>query len=108
MLSFYGLDRLLAEQAEKSCFDTDYIAAFNTRLDEILQHGRQEYEADKERLEKYGASFERALLNRVEKYRGSCLSPTLHFAVGNKALRTDIPAGLIHIDRYHLQRFGNR
>ena len=64
-------DRNVAEQAEKSCFDTDYIAAFNTRLDEILQHGRQEYEADKERLEKYGASFERALLNRVEKYRGN-------------------------------------
>ena len=64
-------DRNVAEQAEKSCFDTDYIAAFNTRLDEILQHGRQEYKADKERLEKYGASFERALLNRVEKYRGN-------------------------------------
>lgn len=62
-------DRNVAEQAGKSCFDIDYIAAFHVRLDEILEHGWQEYEADKERLEKYGASFERALLNRIEKYR---------------------------------------
>jgi len=52
-------------------FDADYIAAFNSCLDEILQHGWQEYEADKEKLEKYGASFERALLNRVGTYRGN-------------------------------------
>ncbi len=64
-------DRNMMEQVEKAYFDTDYIATFNTRLDEILQHGWQEYEADKERLEKYGASFERALLNRVEKYRSN-------------------------------------
>ena len=64
-------DRNIAEQAGKVCFDKDYIVAFNTRLDEILQHGWQEYEADKVRLEKYGASLERALLNRVEKYRGN-------------------------------------
>ena len=64
-------DRNLAEQAGKSCFDADYIAAFEIRLDEILQHGWQEYEVDKKRLEKYGASFERALLNRMEKYRGN-------------------------------------
>ena len=64
-------ERNMAEQAEKSCFDEDYIASFNSRLDEILQHGWQEYEEDKERLEKYGASFEKALLNRVEKYRGN-------------------------------------
>jgi hypothetical protein len=55
----------------KSCFDADYIAAFNSRLDKILQHGWQEYEADKEKLEKYGAPFERALLTRVEKYRSN-------------------------------------
>ena len=61
----------VAEQAGKSCFDTDSIVTFNTRLDEILWYGWQEYEADRERLEKYGASFERALLNRVEKYRGN-------------------------------------
>ena len=64
-------DRNLAEQEGKTCFNADYIAAFNTKLDEILQHGWQEYEADKERLKKYGAPFERALLNRVEKYRGN-------------------------------------
>ena len=62
-------DRNMTEQADKSRFNMDYIAAFNTRLDEILQHGWQEYEADKERLKKYGASFEQALLNRVDKYR---------------------------------------
>ena len=62
-------DRNVAEQAGKSCFDMDYIAAFHTRLDEILEHGWQEYEADMERLEKYGASFEHALLNRIGKYR---------------------------------------
>ena len=64
-------DRNLTEQEGKTCFNADYIAAFNTKLDEILQHGWQEYEADKERLKKYGAPFERALLNRVEKYRGN-------------------------------------
>ena len=64
-------DRNVAEQTEKSCFDADYIAAFNSRLDKILQHGWQEYEADKEKLEKYGAPFERALLTRVEKYRSN-------------------------------------
>ncbi len=32
-------DRNVAEQAEESCFDADYIAAFNSRLDKILQHG---------------------------------------------------------------------
>ena len=62
-------DRKMAEEADNSRFDANYIADFNTRLDEILQHGWQEYEADKERLEKYGASFEQALLNRVDKYR---------------------------------------
>ena len=64
-------DRNVAEKAGKSCFDKDYIAAFYSRMEEILQHGWQEYEADKERLEKYGASFEKALLNRIEKYRGN-------------------------------------
>ena len=64
-------DRNLAEQAGKSCFDADYIAAFYAGLDEILQHGWREYEADKERLKKYGAPFERALLTRVKKYQGN-------------------------------------
>ena len=64
-------DRKLAKQAGKFCFDEDYIVAFNTKLDEILQHGWQEYEADKKRQEKYGAPFEQALLRRMEKYRGN-------------------------------------
>ncbi len=64
-------DRNIAEQAGKNRFGYVYITAFNLRLDDILQHGWQEYDADKERLEKYGASFERALLNRVDKYRGN-------------------------------------
>ena len=62
-------DRKLAEDAGKSRFEKGYVDAFNSRLDEIIQHGWQEYEADKEKLEKYGASFERALLTRIEKYR---------------------------------------
>ena len=61
-------DKNVAEQAGKSRFDADYIAAFYTKLHTIMQHGWQEYETDKERMEKYGASFERALLNRMEKY----------------------------------------
>ena len=64
-------DRNVAEEAGRSCFAPKDIAAFNNGLDRILQHGWQEYEADKKRLEKYGASFERALLNRVEKYRSN-------------------------------------
>ena len=39
------------------------------KKDAILQHGWKEYEADKERMQKYGAPFEQALLNRIEKYR---------------------------------------
>lgn len=62
-------DRKQAEDAEKSCFEKEYVDAFNFRLDAIIQHGWQEYEADKEKLEKYGASFEKALLNRIEEYR---------------------------------------
>lgn len=62
-------DRNIAEKAMVTCFEPKYIASFNTRLDEILKHGWQEYETDKVRLEKYGAQFEQALLKRVEKYR---------------------------------------
>jgi hypothetical protein len=62
-------DQKQAKDAEKSCFEKEYVDAFNTRLDAILRHGWQEYEADKERLKKYGAPFERALLSRIEEYR---------------------------------------
>ena len=62
-------DRNIAKEAMETCFAPDYIVDFYARLDEILKHGRKEYEADKVRLEKYGASFEQALLNRIEEYR---------------------------------------
>jgi len=64
-------DRNIAAEAGKTCFDKAYIESFYLRLDEIQRLGWQEYEADKVRLEKYGASFERALLNRIEKYRAN-------------------------------------
>ena len=60
-----------AEKAGKTCFEPEFIAAFNARMDHILKHGWKEYEVDKARMEKYGASFECALLNRIEKYRGN-------------------------------------
>ena len=64
-------DRNEAKKEGKKSFERKYITAFNTTLDEILKHGWQEYEADKERLQKYGAPFERALLVRLEKYRSN-------------------------------------
>ena len=62
-------DRKQEEAAGKICFEKEYVNAFNSRLDAILQHGWQEYEADKEKLKKYGAPFESALLRRIEEYR---------------------------------------
>ncbi len=62
-------DRNLAVDANKSGFEKEYVEAFHSRLDAILHHGWQEYEADKEKMKKYGAPFERALLNRIEEYR---------------------------------------
>ncbi len=64
-------DRKQAKAAEKLCFEKEYVDAFNSRLDAILKHGWQEYEADKEKLEKYGAPFERALLSRIAEYRSN-------------------------------------
>ena len=64
-------DQKQAKNAEKACFEKEYVDAFNTRLNAILQHGWQEYETDKGKLEKYGAPFERALLNRIEEYRSN-------------------------------------
>ena len=64
-------DRTMAKEAEKPCFEKAYVEAFNMRLDAILHHGWQEYEADKERLKNYGAPFEQSLLNRMEKYRNN-------------------------------------
>ena len=64
-------DRKQAKEEEKTCFEKEYVDAFNSRLDAILRHGWQEYEADKEKLEKYGAPFERALLSRIAEYRSN-------------------------------------
>lgn len=64
-------DRKQAKEEGNTCFEKEYVDAFNSRLDEILQHGWQEYEADKEKLEKYGAPFERALLKRIAEYRNN-------------------------------------
>ena len=62
-------DRNQAKEAGKNCFEKVYVDAFDSRLNKILLHGWQEYEADKDQLEKYGAPFEKALLNRIAKYR---------------------------------------
>ena len=64
-------DRKQAKEEEKACFEKEYVDAFNSRLDAILRHGWQEYEAGKEKLEKYGAPFERALLSRIAEYRSN-------------------------------------
>ena len=50
----------------KESFDCSYIGQFHKKVDEILSNGRTENEADSGN---YGASFEKTLLNRLEKYR---------------------------------------
>ena len=62
-------DRNVAADAGEPCFSEERVKAFNLRLDEIIKKGWAEYDADAKRLEKYGAKFERALLNRMEEYR---------------------------------------
>jgi len=64
-------DRKQAKEEEKACFEKEYVDAFNSRLDAILRHGWQEYEADKDKLAKSGAPVERALLNRIAEYRNN-------------------------------------
>lgn len=64
-------DRKRAMEERKTCFEKEYVDDFNSRLDAILRQGWQEYEADKEKLEKYGAQFERALLSRIAEYRNN-------------------------------------
>lgn len=61
-------DRKTAQDAGKTCFEKEYVDIFNTRKDEILRKGWMEYEADKVKLEKYAAPFEKSLLKRIEKY----------------------------------------
>ena len=74
-------DRNLAKEAGKPCFEKDYVDDFNSRVNEILKHGWQEYEADKEKLNKYGASFERSLLNRIEEYRENYFAWVVDFSL---------------------------
>ena len=64
-------DRNDAIQANKHGFDQDYIQRFYARLREIQCVGEVQYQADAERLAKYGAPFERSLLNRIEKFKSN-------------------------------------
>ena len=50
----------------EKAFDAEYVTAFHRRVDECLEKGRAENKAEPEI---YGADFERALINRIEKYR---------------------------------------
>lgn len=50
----------------EKAFDAEYVMAFHRRVDECLEKGRAENKAEPEI---YGADFERALINRIEKYR---------------------------------------
>ena len=50
----------------EKAFDAEYVKAFYRRVDECLEKGRAENKAEPEI---YGADFERALINRIEKYR---------------------------------------
>ena len=59
-------DRKKRQKHGETSFDSEYINAFNARLDELLAQGDREYEADHSR---YYESDERRLLNRLRKYR---------------------------------------
>ena len=50
----------------KNSFSEAYISAFHQKIDECLENGWAENEADPDN---YGASFERTLLKRIAKYR---------------------------------------
>lgn len=52
-------------RGEKS-FDEEYIKIFNEKIDGYLSDGWEENEGE---ADNYGASFERTLLRRIEKYR---------------------------------------
>lgn len=59
-------DRKKRQKHGETSFDSEYINAFNARLEELLAQGDREYEADHSR---YYESDERRLLNRLRKYR---------------------------------------
>ena len=59
-------DRNDAIARGENSFDDSYIKQFHKKVDEYLSNGWAENEADPSN---YGASFERTLLNRIDKYR---------------------------------------
>ena len=59
-------DRKQQQKQSETSFTDEYIKTFNTRLDELLAQGEQEYEADHNR---YYGTDERRLLGRLRKYR---------------------------------------
>ena len=62
-------DRNDAIALQNGAFEEAYIAAFYRQLDKLLQLGWDQHNADNEKQEKYGAPFERSLLNRIEAFR---------------------------------------
>lgn len=59
-------DRKRKQKQGETSFSNEYIQKFNTRIDELLEKGDQEYEKDHSR---YYEEDERRLLNRLRKYR---------------------------------------
>ena len=59
-------DRNDAIARGEDCFDSSYIEQFHKKVDEYLSAGWAENEAEPDN---YGASFERAMLSRIDKYR---------------------------------------
>ena len=59
-------DRNDAAARGEGSFSEAYINEFYRKIDEYLENGRAENEADSNN---YGASFEKTLLNRIAKYR---------------------------------------
>ena len=59
-------DRNDAIARGEDCFDSSYIERFHKKVDEYLSAGWAENEAEPDN---YGASFERAMLSRIDKYR---------------------------------------
>ena len=59
-------DRNDAISRGEESFNEAYVKEFHRKLDEYIENGRKENEADPGN---YGASFEQTLLNRITKYR---------------------------------------
>ena len=61
-------DRKKAIARGEKAFSESYLTEFNQKLEAVIKKGKSEYDKDQKR---YGAVFENALLNRLEKYRDS-------------------------------------